>query len=126
MSPLTPNTNEDLTAQIMRRLDFHSERLNKIDEAAKNNAQIARIVEKLDAKVNGNGTIGIDELVRQNQKDIAVHGKELEVLKDFVKSQQPMIMFYKVGVWFASAIGLSLIALIWGLLTGQASINFTP
>lgn len=126
MSPLTPTPNDDLTAQIMRRLDFHSERLNKIDEAAKNNATIARIVEKLDAKVNGNGSIGIDELVRQNQKDIAVHGKELEVLKDFVKSQQPMIMFYKVGVWFASAIGLSLIALIWGLLTGQASINFTP
>lgn len=126
MSPLTPTPNDDLTSQILRRLDFHSERLNKIDEAAKNYAQIARVVEKLESKVNGNGTIGLDELVRQNQHEIAAHKLELNVLKDFMKSQQPMIIFYKVGVWFASAIGLSLIALIWGLLTGQASINFTP
>lgn len=126
MAQLTPTPADDLTAQILRRLDFHSERLNKMDEAAKNYASIARVVERLDAKVNGNGTIGIDELVRQNQKDIATHKLELDILKEFMKSQQPMVVFYKVGVWFASAIGLSVIALIWGLLTGQVVLDFTP
>ena len=126
MSPLTPTPADDFTAQIMRRLDFHSERLNKMDEAAKNYVTIARVVEKLEAKVNGNGTIGLDEMARLNRRDLDAHTRDLDVLKEFMKSQQPMIMFYKVGVWVSSAIGLSIIALIWGLLTGQASIDFTP
>ena len=124
--PLTPTPNDELMAQIMKRLDFHSERLNKNDRATENMVQIAKVVERLDAKLNGNGSIGLDEQVRINKHDIEGHKMELNALKDVIKSIQPMIMFYKVGVWFASAIGLSIIALIWGLLTGQASLDFTP
>lgn len=126
MSPLTPTPNEDLTAQILKRLDFHSERLNKYDRASENMAQIAKIVERLDSKINGNGTLGLDEIVRQNQHELQSHSRDLDSLKEVVKGIQPMVMFYKVGVWFASAIGLSIIALIWGMLTGQVVLDFTP
>lgn len=126
MSPLTPTPNDELMAQIMRRLDFHSERLNNYDKASENMARVARVVERLETKVNGNGTPGLDEMVRQNQHEIAMHRDDLKMIKDVIKSLQPIVIFYKVGVWFASALGLSILALIWSILTGQVDLNFNP
>ena len=113
-------------AQILKRLDFHSERLSKYDRASENMMTLAKTVERMEAKINGNGTIGLDEMVRQNQRDVASHTRDLGELKEVMKGLQPAIMFYKVGVWFASALGLSILALIWSILTGQVSLDFTP
>jgi hypothetical protein len=37
---------------------------------------------------------------------------------------QPMKLFYKVAVWFASGIGLSIVVLIGGILTGKVEVIF--
>lgn len=124
--PTIPPSNDELFAQILKRLDFHSERLSKYDKASENMAMMAKIVERMDAKINGNGSPGLDEMVRQNQRDVASHTKDLGDLKEVVKGFQPAIMFYKVGVWFASALGLSILALIWSILTGQVVLDFSP
>ena len=66
--------------------------------------------------VTGNGSgVGLDEQARNNRRDIDKHDKLIEDLR-------PVIIFYKVGVWFASGIGVMVIALLWGLLTGQVEI----
>jgi len=76
--------------------------------------------------VTGNGSgIGLDEQARNNRRDIDKHEKDLIDTREFVKGLQPIIIFYKVGVWFAGLIGASIVALIWGLLTGQVVIG-TP
>jgi len=35
---------------------------------------------------------------------------------------QPAVVFYKVGIWMASAIGLSILGVVGALLTGQMEI----
>ena len=37
---------------------------------------------------------------------------------------QPMLVFYKVGIFFASAIGLSILGFIGALLTGKVELIF--
>jgi hypothetical protein len=41
-----------------------------------------------------------------------------------LETLQPVLAFYKVGMWFAGVFGVSLIGLIWGMLTGQVEIVF--
>jgi hypothetical protein len=36
---------------------------------------------------------------------------------------RPMLIFYRVGMFFASALGLSVVALIWALLTGTVRLD---
>lgn len=67
--------------------------------------------------IYGNGEPGLDELVRR-------HDAMLTEVKQFIDLTRPMVVFYKVGVWFASAIGLSVIALIWGMVTGTVEVVF--
>lgn len=76
--------------------------------------------------ITGNGTgIGLDEQARNNRRDIDKNSAEINELKKFSKELQPVILFYRVGVWMASVLGVSILALIWGLLTGQVEI-LTP
>ena len=35
----------------------------------------------------------------------------------------PVLTFYKIGVYFAGALGISILGLLWGLLTGQVEIT---
>lgn len=77
--------------------------------------------------LTGNGdTIGLDELVRTNTGNIERNRKDIDKLLSFVEQLHPIILFYRVGVWFAGALGLSVLALLWSLITGQISINFSP
>lgn len=65
----------------------------------------------------GNGEAGLDERLRNTEKTIAK-------LEKIAESVQPMVVFYKVGMWIAALVGASLIALIWSLIIGQAEIFF--
>lgn len=76
--------------------------------------------------ITGNGSgIGLDEQARNNRRDIDKNLAEINELKKFSKELQPVILFYRVGVWMASVLGVSILALIWALLTGQVEI-LTP
>jgi len=43
---------------------------------------------------------------------------------DVSRKVHVMWIGYQIGVWIATIIGLSVIGLIWSLITGAASINF--
>lgn len=73
--------------------------------------------------ITGNGTgIGLDEQVRNNKREIDRHEEQLRDIKGFMELLKPVIIFYKVGVWLAALIGVSIITLIWGMVTGQVKI----
>jgi hypothetical protein len=37
---------------------------------------------------------------------------------------QPALIFYKIGLFFASAIGIAILAFMGGLLTGKIAVTF--
>lgn len=41
-----------------------------------------------------------------------------------LETLNPVLVFYKVGMWFASALGLGFLSLIIGILTGRAEVTF--
>ena len=43
-------------------------------------------------------------------------------LEKFTEKIGPAIIFYRVGIFFASALGLTIMGFLWGLLTGQIEI----
>jgi len=88
---------------------------------AKNNA---KAIDKLTRYTFGNGSPGADERLNQEERITIRHEQEIKSLKDFIKDLQPVIMFYKVGIWMAGALGLSILGLIWSLITGQVSLVF--
>lgn len=45
-------------------------------------------------------------------------------MDDLGKKVDTLWTFYRVAIWIAGALGLSIIALIWALITGQAEITF--
>lgn len=65
----------------------------------------------------GNGEPGLDERIRD-------HERRLKEVAEIAKVIQPMILFYKVGVWLAMLMGASVVALVWALITGQAELHF--
>lgn len=90
---------EDLYTQILKRLDFHSERLNKHGESIEDLTRIARRVEDL-ARVAtknqhylfGNGEAGLDERVRGVEKSIDMLEKKFDA-------------WTNVGKWFSGVVG---------------------
>lgn len=69
---------DEITAQLLRRLDAHSERLNSVEKAQKDIANIARRVEEIFMQANkntkylfGNGEPGLDERMRNVERRLA-------------------------------------------------------
>lgn len=45
-------------------------------------------------------------------------------VSDRLDAIQPMLTFYKVAMWFVSGIGISIVALIGGIVTGKVEVIF--
>lgn len=75
--------------------------------------------EKYDKTLYGNGEPGMDEVIRRHDEEIKAQKKVLDAVHAMI---QPMGVFFKVGVWVAGVVGLSVIALIWSLITGAAQL----
>lgn len=62
------------------------------------------------------------------QASIARHEKEITELRqqvrDLADAVAPLIAANKVLVFIGSGLGVSVVALIWALITGQATISF--
>ena len=50
----------------------------------------------------------------------------IETNKEKIEKFAPVMVFYKVGVFFASAIGLGILTFIGGLLTGTIKVTLGP
>lgn len=79
---------------------------------------------------------GNTDLIREMKK-IIEDGKPLDIetrdrllfsaiidIYEKLEMFQPVFVFYKVGMYFASAIGLSVLAVIGALLTGSVELVF--
>lgn len=65
----------------------------------------------------------IDIYEKMDQISIDVQARENAINTKFEKFQ-PVFTFYKVGMFFASAMGISIIGFIGALLTGQVELTF--
>lgn len=70
----------------------------------------------------GNGEPGLDEITRNLKATADSQTKTIEEMKAFIEVLKPMVVFYKVGVWLAGVIGVSVVALIWGMITDTIQI----
>ena len=79
---------------------------------------------------------GNTELIRE-MKNIVESGETISIemrdrllfsavidIYEKLEKFQPILVFYQVGMFFASAIGLSVLGFIGALLTGQIEITF--
>ena len=102
----------------------HSDRIRTMETAVKSFEKVAEQVFKNQRYLFGNGEAGLDERVRVQENVSIRQEAEIKELKNIANSIQPMVIFFKVGIWFAGIIGVSIIALIWSLITGQAELFF--
>jgi len=79
-------------------------------------------LEKHDKSLFGNGEPGLDEITRNLKTTTDTQTKTIEEMKAFIEVLKPMVVFYKVGVWLAGVIGVSVVALIWGMITDTIQI----
>jgi hypothetical protein len=84
------------------------------------------VVNDMKKTLTGNGSgIGLDEQVRNNRGDIERMREDVRKFSEFMETLKPVVVFYRVGLWFFSALGISVVTLIWGLITGRVELT-TP
>lgn len=77
------------------------------------------IISRTDFQSVTNDVKDLDKQMTSQTERIDELKTNLDGLKD---SMRPLVSFYKVGIWVASVLGVSIIALIWSLITGQAQL----
>ncbi len=58
-----------------------------------------------------------------NTRDVLLFSAIIDIYEQIEKFQ-PVLMFYRVGMWFAALLGTSFVGLVFGLLTGQVEVVF--
>jgi len=83
---------------------------------------------KMHDTLYGNGQPGIDEKVRDLQDITLSNAKNIERLIKRLDERdeklQPVILFYKVGIWLAALLGTSIMAFLWGVFTHRVELIF--
>ncbi len=59
----------------------------------------------------------------EHEKRISANEASINALKDLIA---PLVTANRIMTWIGGALGISVIALIWALITGQAHILFGP
>jgi len=75
------------------------------------------LIRKLRDVIEKGGNIDV------NTRDVLLFSAIVDIYEQ-LEEIRPAVTFYRIGVWFASAIGLSVIGLLFGLITGRAEIIF--
>lgn len=75
------------------------------------------LLKKLRDVIEKGGNIDI------NTRDVLLFSAILDIYEQ-LDEIRPVMTFYRVGVWFASAMGLSVIGMLFALMTGKAEIVF--
>jgi len=65
----------------------------------------------------------VQELEKDGVKNVAV-GKTVEDHETRIRNLEKLAPAMKVVIWIAGVLGLSVIGLIWGLITGQITLAF--
>jgi len=75
------------------------------------------LIKKLRDVIEKGGNIDI------NTRDVLLFSAILDIYEQ-LDEIRPVVIFYRIGVWFASAIGLSVIGMLFALMTGKAELIF--
>jgi len=77
---------------------------------------------------NGNTIVIAEmrEIIRNGRKvDIETRDRLLfSAIIDIYEHLEPMVAFYRIGMWFATALGSSILLLVGGILTGKVELVF--
>lgn len=116
-TPRTSIENSDRLARLEEKLDFVIQRLSEIDQMVKQDyraqAEAIQAIQQNCARQSGAAV--------ENYKKVAKHEKRIETLEvEMAKIVAPV----RLMIWVGAVFGLSVIALIWSLLTGVAQYGF--
>lgn len=83
---------------------------------------------KVTLMASGNTTVIAEmrEIIKEGKPvDIQTRDRLLfTAVIDIYEHLEPMIAFYKIGIWFFSGLGLSILGLIGGIITGKVELVF--
>jgi hypothetical protein len=77
----------------------------------------SEIIRQLRSVIEKGGNLDV------NTRDVLLFSAIIDIY-DQLEELKPIIPFYRVGMYFASAIGLSVIAFFGALLTGKVDLIF--
>ena len=113
------------------RLDVLIERVGNVQSTVD---ETARLVADLSKRLQTFETTEVREHAVMDNRITAAHGRldqQRQSLDDHEKrldgmdkAVQPLVMMYKVVAFLGSALILSVIALIWSMITGQVQVVF--
>ncbi|GEM_PF-3120977 len=75
------------------------------------------VIKKLQGVIERGGNLDV------NTRDVLLFTAIVDIYEQ-LETLQPALVFYKVGIYFASAIGLAVIGFIGALLTGKVELVF--
>jgi hypothetical protein len=75
------------------------------------------VIKQLKSVVEKGGNLDV------NTRDVLLFSAIIDIY-DQLETLKPVLVFYKVGLYFASAMGLSVLGFIGALLTGKVEIVF--
>lgn len=102
---------------------------NKIDNLQSTLDRLEESMSKLDAEQRQSELNAARDNARIENKADSAHRRidNLVTQLGTVQKELPtLILAYRVMAFIGGALGLSVIALIWALITGQAKITFAP
>jgi len=103
---------------------FDNAMLNTSAEIANMHDEIMEI--KKIVKGDGNGNPSQGERIRDNAAEIEKNKHEIKEIKEFIKEMRPLLPIMRGIMFLGSAFGITLIAFIWGIVTHQISVSFSP
>lgn len=104
----------------------------RLDVVVQNTADIKAAIEKIDGRVDvvEIANVKIDGKADAAHRRLDDHVKRLDTLEVAVRNLsdavQPLVWTSRLIAFVGTAVGVSIIALIWSLITGQASVTFAP
>lgn len=101
-----------MTTDLLREMKSIVDKGETLDINTRDRLLFGAIINVLDNQKNFEGKV--EAKIEKLEKSVQ---EKLEKL-------MPVLTFYKIGLYFASAIGLSVISLVWALLTGQVELRF--
>lgn len=106
-------------SELLRKMRDVIERGGNIDINTRDVLLFSAIIDIYD--LNEKQAEAIKDLKKQLESNKEVQSLAIQAIRE---EYRPMKTFYAIGVWAGSAIGVLVIGLIWGMLTGRVQLVF--
>lgn len=106
-------------SELLRKMRDVIERGGNIDINTRDVLLFSAIIDIYD--LNEKQAEATKDLKKQLESNKEVQSLAVQAIRE---EYRPMKTFYAIGVWAGSAIGVLVIGLIWGMLTGRVQLVF--